>query len=71
MQTVGQFSSMSTARITGYLPVTSHTDKFQSVSLPTVCTSYIPVISSTGSSSMGCLGSNPSIPSVQNFPPTS
>lgn len=64
--TVGQFSSMSTAHNTGYVPVTSHTDQFLSVSLPTVCTSCIPVISSTGSSHMGCLGNNPSFPSVQN-----
>lgn len=62
MQTVGQFSSMSTAQITGYVPVKLHTDKFLSVSLPTV----LPVISSTGSSHMGYLGSNPSFPSVQN-----
>lgn len=65
---------MSTAQITGYVPVTSHTEQFLSVSLSTVCTSYIPVISSTGSSHMGYLGSNPSFPSVQNvqnFPPTS
>lgn len=64
--TVGQFSSMSTAHNTGYVPVTSHTDQFLSVSLPTICTSCIPVISSTGSSHMGCLGNNPSFPSVQN-----
>lgn len=64
--TVGQFSSMSTAHNTSYVPVTSHTDQFLSVSLPTICTSCIPVISSTGSSHMGCLGNNPSFPSVQN-----